>query len=139
MSYIPPLIFSSLSLLDPAITAILSWLMGLEDLPTIFPWLGGAIVVIGVGIISLGEKHEPDSPAEDDEDDRNDGNTVSTSRSSSSSSLTARRTAAKRHGEYGQLNGSDSDEEEEDVFGIEMTASTVNKEEFAKKFTIDDA
>lgn len=56
MSYIPPLIFSALSLLDPAITAFLSWMLGLEKLPTIFSWLGGLIVILGVATIYYGEQ-----------------------------------------------------------------------------------
>lgn len=56
MSYIPPLVFSSLSLLDPFITAFLAWITGLEGLPSIFSWIGGLIVISGVALISYGEK-----------------------------------------------------------------------------------
>ncbi len=56
MSYIPPLVFSSISLLDPAITAVLSWIIGLEGLPTIFSWLGGVVVIGGVALITHGER-----------------------------------------------------------------------------------
>lgn len=55
MQYIAPLVFSALGLMDPAITAILSWLIGVETLPSIFSWVGGMIVMCGVGIISYGE------------------------------------------------------------------------------------
>ena len=55
MQYIAPLVFSSLTLVDPAITAFLSWLIGVEKLPTIYSWLGGAVVIAGVSIISYGE------------------------------------------------------------------------------------
>lgn len=55
MQYIAPLVFSSLTLVDPAITALLSWMIGVEKLPTIYSWLGGAVVIAGVSIISYGE------------------------------------------------------------------------------------
>jgi drug/metabolite transporter (DMT)-like permease len=55
MQYIAPLIFSALALVDPAVTAILSWMIGVEDLPSLFSWLGGAVVMMGVGLISYGE------------------------------------------------------------------------------------
>lgn len=55
MQYIPPLIFSSLGLVDPAVTAILSWAIGVESLPSMFSWIGGFVVMAGVGIISYGE------------------------------------------------------------------------------------
>eukprot|EP01038_Epipyxis_sp_PR26KG_P013335 gene13335-17884_t len=57
MQHIPPLIFSSLSLLDPALTAIISWLCGLESLPSLFTWLGGCVTMSGVGLISIGDHH----------------------------------------------------------------------------------
>jgi len=56
MQYIPPLVFSSVTLVDPAVTAFISWTAGIEHLPGIFSWLGGAVVVAGVAIISYGER-----------------------------------------------------------------------------------
>lgn len=59
MQYLPPLVFSSISLLDPALTAIISWIAGVESLPTLYSWFGGATVMLGVAIISIGEhRHE---------------------------------------------------------------------------------
>ncbi len=55
MQYIPPLIFSSLGLVDPAVTAVLSWLVGVESLPSLVTWLGGFTVMAGVGVITIGE------------------------------------------------------------------------------------
>lgn len=55
MTYIPPLVFSGLSLLDPIITAFLAWFSGLEGLPSIYSWLGGFIVIAGVTLITYGE------------------------------------------------------------------------------------
>jgi drug/metabolite transporter (DMT)-like permease len=57
MQYIAPLIFSALGLLDPALTAIISWVIGVESLPSIFSWVGGIVVMVGVGLISLAESH----------------------------------------------------------------------------------
>jgi hypothetical protein len=52
MQHIPPLVYSSVVLLDPAVTAILSWSTGLEPLPGPAVWLGGLVVMSGgwVGI-----------------------------------------------------------------------------------------
>ncbi len=55
MQHIPPLVFSALALFDPAMTAILSWAGGIEHLPSIYAWAGGAVVMSGVGLISYGE------------------------------------------------------------------------------------
>ena len=57
MQYIPPLIFSACGLVDPAITAILSWAIGVESLPTLVTWIGGFTVMTGVGVISLGDHY----------------------------------------------------------------------------------
>eukprot|EP01031_Cornospumella_fuschlensis_P031212 gene31212-37721_t len=56
MQYIPPLVFSALSLVDPAVTAGLSYWAGLEALPSLFSWLGGGVVLAGVALISYGER-----------------------------------------------------------------------------------
>lgn len=55
LQHIPPLVFSSLALADPALTALLSWAAGLEGLPSIMSWMGGIVVMAGVGVISYGE------------------------------------------------------------------------------------
>eukprot|EP01039_Chlorochromonas_danica_P003650 gene3650-3996_t len=56
MQYIPPLVFASVTLVDPAVTALISWIFGIEALPGIFSWLGGGVVIAGVGIIGYGER-----------------------------------------------------------------------------------
>lgn len=56
MQYIPPLVFSSVTLIDPAVTAFISWAAGIENLPGLFSWLGGCVVVSGVAVISYGER-----------------------------------------------------------------------------------
>lgn len=55
MQYIPPLIFSSSALINPAVTAILSWLVGVEALPSLITWIGGFTVMTGVGVVTLGD------------------------------------------------------------------------------------
>lgn len=43
-------------MIDPALTAILSWMAGIEMLPTLYSWIGGVIVMLGVGILSVAEQ-----------------------------------------------------------------------------------
>jgi len=59
LQHIPPLVYSSLTLLDPAVTAALSWLIGVEALPGWLVWLGGLVVMSGVGLISAGGASTP--------------------------------------------------------------------------------
>lgn len=66
MQHIPPLVFSALSLVDPAVTAVLSWAFGIEQWPSLFAWIGGAVVMSGVGLISYGE-HQRSSKENHDE------------------------------------------------------------------------
>ena len=40
--------YSSLTLLDPAVTAVLSWLCGMESLPGLLVWTGGIVVMLGI-------------------------------------------------------------------------------------------
>jgi hypothetical protein len=61
MQHISPLTFCALVLLDPALTAILSWLFGVEGLPMWSAWVGGGIVMLGVGLITVGEQRRQDS------------------------------------------------------------------------------
>lgn len=60
MQYLPPLVFSSTALLDPALTAILSWMAGVETLPSLYSWFGGFLVMVGVAVISIGEHQHDD-------------------------------------------------------------------------------
>lgn len=55
MQYISPLVFSSVTLVDPAVTGVISWAAGLEGIPDVWTWLGGVVVMAGVGVVSLGE------------------------------------------------------------------------------------
>jgi threonine/homoserine efflux transporter RhtA len=47
MQHISPMVFSAMTLIDPAITAVLSWLIGVEKLPSLLTWLGGVVVMAG--------------------------------------------------------------------------------------------
>lgn len=47
LQHIAPLVYSSLLLLDPAVTAVLSWVLGVEPLPGTMVWTGGAVVLAG--------------------------------------------------------------------------------------------
>ena len=49
LQHIAPLVYSSLLLLDPAVTAVLSWVLGVEPLPGTMVWTGGAVVLAGQG------------------------------------------------------------------------------------------
>lgn len=55
MSYIPPLVFAAVTLVDPAVTALISFVCGIESLPGLFSWIGGAVVMAGVGVIGYGD------------------------------------------------------------------------------------
>jgi drug/metabolite transporter (DMT)-like permease len=69
MQYIPPLIFSALTQLDPALTAFLCWISAVESLPSLFSWIGGAIVMSGVALISYAE-HQKQKNADAGEERR---------------------------------------------------------------------
>ena len=53
--YISTLVFSACLLIDPAVTGVISWLIGLEDIPGTFTTIGGVIVIGGVACIMIGE------------------------------------------------------------------------------------
>jgi hypothetical protein len=55
MQHIHPLVFSCVLLVDPAVTGVLAWLIGVEGIPDIFTMVGGTIVVAGVGLVTVGE------------------------------------------------------------------------------------
>lgn len=55
VQYISPLVFSTISLIDPAATGLLSYLSGIEGIPDLPTILGGVVVIGGVLLITLGE------------------------------------------------------------------------------------
>lgn len=74
VQYISPLIFSSITLVEPLVTGGISWMAGLEALPDMGTWVGGFVVLGGVGLISCGEhcREAAESSAQrDDEEEKN--------------------------------------------------------------------
>jgi drug/metabolite transporter (DMT)-like permease len=55
MNFISPLVFSSILLVDPAVTGVISWFIGIESIPGWGTIGGGFIVMIGVLLIVKGE------------------------------------------------------------------------------------
>ena len=53
--HISPLIFSSIQLLDPVLTGVIVWIAGIEGVPDLYTWIGGTVIIIGVGFITVGE------------------------------------------------------------------------------------
>lgn len=55
MEKVPPLIFATVTLLDPACTGIISWGFGIENFPDFIVWLGASVVIGGVAMITFGD------------------------------------------------------------------------------------
>ena len=53
--YTSPVIFSTAQLLDPGLTAVMSWIAGLESLPSLSTVLGVGMVGVGIGCVVVGE------------------------------------------------------------------------------------
>jgi hypothetical protein len=64
IQHISPLVFSSITLVDPAITGLIAWLCGIEGVPDIATWAGGFVVVFGVGLIIVGESRRESAEKE---------------------------------------------------------------------------
>jgi hypothetical protein len=60
MKNLNPLIFSSMNMLDPAITGLMSWSAGLEGVPAAGVILGGSIVTVGISLLTVGEQKRDD-------------------------------------------------------------------------------
>lgn len=63
MQHIHPLVFSCVLLVDPAVTGVLAWLIGVEGIPDVFTIIGGVVVVAGVGLVTVGEATHQQSPS----------------------------------------------------------------------------
>ena len=64
VKYVPPLIFSSVQLLDPGITGLMSWGAGLEAFPSASTFLGIGVVAVGIGIVVVQQhRREADEAA----------------------------------------------------------------------------
>lgn len=44
-----------MTLVDPAITGVISWLVGIEGVPDVYTWSGGIVVIGGVLMVIFGE------------------------------------------------------------------------------------
>ena len=74
MQYVSVLVFSASTLLDPAITGIISYAAGLEGIPDFRTIIGGGLIVIGVGAVTVGESHHEEQHVHDALDTNNDDN-----------------------------------------------------------------
>jgi hypothetical protein len=55
VQFVSPLVFSSVILVDPALSGMFAWLAGLEGIPPLLTWIGGVVVIGGVAAITRGE------------------------------------------------------------------------------------
>lgn len=55
MQFVNPLLFSALLLLGPPLTGILSWTSGVEGIPDVYTFIGGAITTFGIGFLTYSE------------------------------------------------------------------------------------
>ena len=51
LRWFPPIIVSVAYLFEPLIGSIIGWFLGTTDIPEIWTWIGGIILLIGMGII----------------------------------------------------------------------------------------
>jgi len=56
MSSIPPLVFSSVLLIDPLITGLISWSLSIEGVPGQLTIYGGVVVIFGIFLVIYGQK-----------------------------------------------------------------------------------
>ena len=50
-----PLVFSTVILIDPAVSGFIVWVAGLESAPPLLSWIGGAFIIAGVFYVTIGE------------------------------------------------------------------------------------
>ena len=55
VKFVPPLVFALILLLDPVLTGLLSFEVGLESLPTFWTFAGGSIVLAGIMVVIMHE------------------------------------------------------------------------------------
>jgi hypothetical protein len=73
IQYINPLVFSSVILVDPAVTGLIAYVAGIEGIPDSLTIAGGCVVIGGVLLITVGESdreqhHDPHDQANARED-----------------------------------------------------------------------
>jgi hypothetical protein len=69
IQYINPLVFSSVILVDPAVTGLIAYVAGIEGIPDSLTIAGGCVVIGGVLLITVGESdreqlHDPQDQAQ---------------------------------------------------------------------------
>ena len=55
IQHVSLVVFATAGLFDPALTGLMSWTIGLEGVPGPFVWAGGAITLVGGGLVIYGE------------------------------------------------------------------------------------
>jgi drug/metabolite transporter (DMT)-like permease len=91
VEYISPLIFSSVTLVDPAVTGAIAWLVGIEGCPDMLTIAGGLVVVGGVALISAGERARAEDENREHGAAKPGGNSDVITSSSSSSGIELKR------------------------------------------------
>ena len=58
LRWFPPIVVSVAYLFEPLIGSIIGWLLGTTDIPSTWTWIGGTILIIGMGIIVTNASEE---------------------------------------------------------------------------------
>ena len=58
LRWFPPIIVSVAYLFEPLIGSIIGWYLGTTDIPEIWTWIGGIILLIGMGIVVTNSSEE---------------------------------------------------------------------------------
>ena len=57
--------------MDPIMTGMIAWIAGIEGIPDIYTWVGGSVVIAGVGLITYGEYQRTSREKLNDENNSN--------------------------------------------------------------------
>jgi hypothetical protein len=63
IKYVSPLVCSTVLLADAPVTGLIAWWMGIEGVPSTWTCVGGAVVLIGIAAVTLGEQARLDAQA----------------------------------------------------------------------------
>ncbi|CAE7413937.1 unnamed protein product, partial [Symbiodinium microadriaticum] len=55
VQFVSPLVFSTVILIDPAISGFIAWVAALEAAPPLLSWIGGGFIITGVFYVTIGE------------------------------------------------------------------------------------
>lgn len=58
---------SSSQLLDPPLTGLIAWVLGVDGFPDIFTFIGGGVVLGGLALTSMGETQRKKQEEEEEE------------------------------------------------------------------------